>query len=67
MLPGTTATSLPLPKGSPAPPLRMIEMLPSVAASIVTPGLKRSAICAGASASVAADWPLTKNGASLDA
>ena len=57
-LPGTTVTSLPLPNASPAPPLRTIEMLPSVAGSIFTPGLNRSVICWGASVSVCAVPPV---------
>ena len=70
MLPGTIVTSAfepAAPKPSLAPPLRTMEMLPSVEGSMVTPGLNRSVSCCGASLSVGEFCPLTKNGVSLAA
>ena len=70
MLPGTIVTSVfepATPKPSKAAPLRTIEMLPSVEASMVTPGLNRSVSSWGASVSVGALWPLTKKGVVLAA
>jgi hypothetical protein len=42
-----------------------IAMLPSVAGSMVIPGLNRSVICCGASVSVLTDSPTLKKGSSL--